>query len=132
MAAPTHTAGRFVGQSVPRKEDPRLLTGRGRYTDDVELPRMLHAHFVRSDIARAKIIRLDVSAARQLPGVVAVLTGEDLNPRVAVSMRERKGRQHHGLAHELSAFFGGVRHCGPSVFVLAGCVTLIGCRERKL
>ncbi len=79
-------AGRFVGQAVPRKEDPRLLTGRGRYTDDIDLPRMLHAHFVRSDLARAKITNLDVSAARALPGVVAVLTGEDLNPRVAVSM----------------------------------------------
>ena len=86
MAAPTHTAGRFVGQAVLRKEDPRLLTGRGRYTDDVELPCLLHAHFVRSDLARAKITRLDVSAARELPGVVAVLTGAELNPRVAVSM----------------------------------------------
>lgn len=91
MAAPTHhssptAAGRFVGQAVPRKEDPRLLTGRGRYTDDIELPRMLHAHFVRSDVARARITNLDVGAARALPGVVAVLTGEDLNPRVAVSM----------------------------------------------
>ena len=85
-AAPTHTAGRFVGQAILRKEDPRLLTGRGRYTDDVELPRMLHAHFVRSDLARAKITRLDVGAARELPGVVAVLTAEDLNSRVAVSM----------------------------------------------
>ena len=47
---------------------------------------MLHAHFVRSDLARAKITRLDVSAARELPGVVAVLTGAELNPRVAVSM----------------------------------------------
>jgi carbon-monoxide dehydrogenase large subunit len=86
VVAPTHTAGRFVGQSIPRKEDPRLLTGRGRYTDDVELPNLLHAHFVRSDLARARITHLDVTAARAAPGVVAVFTGEDLNPRVAVSM----------------------------------------------
>jgi len=72
-------AGRFVGQAVPRKEDPRLLTGRGRYVDDVRLPGMLHAHFVRSDVARARISRLDVSAARSAPGVVAVLTADDLN-----------------------------------------------------
>src|SRR4051812_50117097 len=84
--APTHTAGRFVGQAVLRKEDPRLLTGRGRYTDDVELPRMLHAHFVRSDLARAKITRLDVDAARELPGVVAVHTGEGLKPPAAQSI----------------------------------------------
>ena len=77
-----HTAagGRFVGQAVPRREDPRLLTGRGRYVDDVRLPAMLHAHFVRSDVARATITRLDVSAARSAPGVVAVFTADDLNP----------------------------------------------------
>ena len=77
MTAPTAStrppnptaAGRFVGQAVLRKEDPRLLTGRGRYTDDVELPRMLHAHFVRSDLARAKITRLDVSAAPEFERV---------------------------------------------------------------
>ena len=44
------SAGRYVGQAVLRKEDPRLLTGRGRYNDDVTLPGMLHAHFVRSDV----------------------------------------------------------------------------------
>src|SRR4029450_6342140 len=79
VTAPTHTAGRFVGQAVLRKEDPRLLTGRGRYPHAVELPHMLHAHFLRSALARAKITRLDVSSARELPGVVAVLTGADLN-----------------------------------------------------
>ena len=79
------SAGRYVGQAVLRKEDPRLLTGRGRYTDDVTLPGMLHAHFVRSDVARAKI-RVDVSAAREADGVVAVFTGADLNHEVAGSM----------------------------------------------
>jgi aerobic carbon-monoxide dehydrogenase large subunit len=79
------SAGRYVGQAVLRKEDPRLLTGRGRYTDDVTLPNMLHAHFVRSDVARAKF-RVDVSAARDAEGVVAVFTGEDLNGEVAGTM----------------------------------------------
>ena len=79
------SAGRYVGQAVLRKEDPRLLTGRGRYNDDVTLPGMLHAHFVRSDVARAKI-RIDVSAARDAEGVVAVLTGPDLNDKVVGSM----------------------------------------------
>jgi carbon-monoxide dehydrogenase large subunit len=81
-----HTAGRFVGQKVLRKEDPRLLTGRGRYIDDVSLKGMLHATFVRSDVARARITRLDVDAARTSPGVVAVFTAADLNPEVAGSM----------------------------------------------
>jgi aerobic carbon-monoxide dehydrogenase large subunit len=72
-------AGRFVGQSVPRREDPRLLTGHGQYVDDVVVPGMLHAAFVRSDLARGRITRLDVEAARAVPGVRAVLTGADLN-----------------------------------------------------
>src|SRR4249920_2136054 len=80
------TAGRFVGQKVLRKEDPRLLTGHGRYVDDVRLPRMLHATFVRGDVARARITRLDVDAARRADGVVAVFTGADLNDQVSGSM----------------------------------------------
>jgi len=78
------TAGRFVGQSVLRREDPRLLTGHGRYVDDVMLPGMLHCTFVRSDIARGRITRLDVSDARVLPGVIAVLTAADLNEHAGV------------------------------------------------
>ena len=72
-------AGRFVGQAVRRREDPRLLTGHGRYVDDVVVPGMLHAAFVRSDVARARITRLDVDAARALLGVRAVLTSAELN-----------------------------------------------------
>ena len=78
MSAPT--AGRFVGQAIRRREDPRLLTGHGSYVDDVELPGLLHAAFVRSDLARGRIVGLDVEAARALPGVVAVFTAADLNP----------------------------------------------------
>ena len=68
MSAPT--AGRFVGQAVRRREDPRLLTGQGCYVDDVIVPGMLHATFVRSDFAHAGITRLDVEAARAHAGVV--------------------------------------------------------------
>ncbi|HEV7524381.1 MAG TPA: xanthine dehydrogenase family protein molybdopterin-binding subunit [Acidimicrobiia bacterium] len=74
------TAGRFVGQSVKRREDPRLLTGHGRYVDDIVIPGMLHCTFVRSDAARGRIVRVDVDAARALDGVIAVLTADDLNP----------------------------------------------------
>jgi len=81
MTAVTHaTAGRFVGQAVPRKEDPRLLTGRGHYVDDIRVPGVLHATFVRSDVARARITRLDTREATRAEGVYAVLTGADLNP----------------------------------------------------
>ena len=76
----TSAAGRFVGQSVKRREDPRLLTGRGRYVDDVMRPGVLHCAFLRSDVASGRITRLEVAAARELEGVFAVLTAADLNP----------------------------------------------------
>ncbi|MEI7999714.1 MAG: xanthine dehydrogenase family protein molybdopterin-binding subunit [Actinomycetes bacterium] len=82
MSDHTLTAGRYVGQSVQRKEDPRLLTGHGRYVDDIVVPRMLHAAFVRSDLAAADITGIDVSEALALEGVVAVYTGADLNDGV--------------------------------------------------
>ena len=66
-----------LGQSVPRTEDPRLLTGRGRYTDDFVLPRMAHGYVLRSPHAHARIRSIDVRAAQQTPGVLAVLTGAD-------------------------------------------------------
>ena len=71
-------AGRLVGTKVARVEDPRLLTGTGRYVDDITVPGMLHAHFVRSPFAHAVIRGIDVDAARRLPGVVAVYTGADM------------------------------------------------------
>ncbi|HEX4110469.1 MAG TPA: xanthine dehydrogenase family protein molybdopterin-binding subunit [Solirubrobacteraceae bacterium] len=67
-----------VGQPLKRKEDPKLITGQGQYTDDLTLPGMLHATFVRSPEAHAKIVSVDVSAARERPGVSAVYTIEDL------------------------------------------------------
>ena len=74
----TPIAGRFIGQSVKRKEDPRLLTGSGRYVDDVVVPGMWHAAFLRSDVSRARIAQLDISAAAALPGVRAVFAGGEL------------------------------------------------------
>ena len=72
-------AARFIGQSVTRKEDQRLLTGHGLYVDDVRVVGALHAAFLRSDLARAAITRIDTSAAKEMPGVVAVYTWEDFN-----------------------------------------------------
>jgi len=75
-------ATRYAGTRVPRVEDNRLLTGRGTFVDDVSRPGMLHACFVRSPFARAKIIGIDAAAALALPGVRAVFTAGDLNPDV--------------------------------------------------
>jgi aerobic carbon-monoxide dehydrogenase large subunit len=72
-------AERYTGTSIKRSEDPRILTGAGRYVDDIKLPGMLHAAFVRSPMAHARVLNVDVSAALELPGVIAVLTGADLD-----------------------------------------------------
>jgi len=69
---------KWVGQRLTRTEDPRLLTGQALFVDDVEIPGMLHAAFLRSDYAHARLQSIDVSAARERPGVVAVYTAEDM------------------------------------------------------
>ena len=77
------TLSRYVGKSVPRKEDARLLAGAGRYLADIVLPNMLHVAFLRSSIPHARIKSIDVSRARALPGVVEILTGMDIWPFLA-------------------------------------------------
>ena len=72
-------SGRYIGQSVRRREDRRLVTGHGRYVADVVWPGTRRVAFLRSPMARGTIAALDVSAAQELPGVYAVLTGADLN-----------------------------------------------------
>ncbi|OGQ84044.1 MAG: hypothetical protein A3F90_14745 [Deltaproteobacteria bacterium RIFCSPLOWO2_12_FULL_60_19] len=69
---------RWFGTPVKRKEDPRLLTGRGHYVADISLPRTVHCALLRSPHAHARIHRIDVSKAQALPGVVLTLTGEEL------------------------------------------------------
>ncbi len=79
MAHASTTAA--IGARLPRRELRRLLAGRGRYIDDVKLPRMLHACFVRSPHPHAKILSIDAAAAKSAPGVAAVLTAAEINPR---------------------------------------------------
>ena len=68
----------FVGRSLPRREDHRLLTGRGQFIADLDLPHMLHAVFVRSPLAHARIRAVDLSRAACAPGVACVMSGADL------------------------------------------------------
>jgi carbon-monoxide dehydrogenase large subunit len=70
--------GKWVGQRIRRREDPPLITGRGRYTDDITLPGQLWMSIVRSPVAHARIGSIDKSAAEAAPGVHGVFTGEDL------------------------------------------------------
>ncbi|CAN0137343.1 unnamed protein product [Discosporangium mesarthrocarpum] len=76
---------RYVGAHVQRMEDPRLVTGHGRYVDDITLEGMLHAAFLRSPHAHAKINGIDASRAAALAGVHAVLTHADLVARFGAS-----------------------------------------------
>ena len=69
--------GPFIGRPMPRFEDLRLVRGAGRYTDDVAVPEQAAAVFVRAPHAHASIGSIDTSAAREHPGVLAVLTGDD-------------------------------------------------------
>jgi CO/xanthine dehydrogenase Mo-binding subunit len=70
-------AYRWIGRSMKRVEDPRLLTGHGTYADDVHLPAMAHAAVLRSPHAHARITSIDTSRAKALPGVILVMTGAE-------------------------------------------------------
>ncbi|HZT52436.1 MAG TPA: xanthine dehydrogenase family protein molybdopterin-binding subunit, partial [Stellaceae bacterium] len=74
----TEAAAGYVGRSVPRREDRRLLLGSGRFVADIRLPGMLHVAFVRSDVAHARIRAIRTARALALPGVVAIFTAEDI------------------------------------------------------
>ncbi len=70
--------GKFIGEAVRRVEDRRFITGKGKYTDDIKLPGMVYAYIIRSPHAHARIKSIDVSAAKAMPGVIDVITGEDV------------------------------------------------------
>ena len=74
----TDHGGRYTGARVARVEDPKYLMGRGTYVDDISLPGMLHAAFVRSPHAHATVLGVDLEAARAVPGVIAAYSGRDL------------------------------------------------------
>ena len=82
-SAPT---GKWVGQALKRKEDPRMITGRGRYVDDLAVPGMLYMAVVRSPEAHAKIVSIDTSGAKELPGIHGVFTGADLDLQAPLPM----------------------------------------------
>ncbi|MFL6622967.1 MAG: xanthine dehydrogenase family protein molybdopterin-binding subunit [Sulfurifustaceae bacterium] len=123
MNAPQQATGSVIGASVRRKEDQRFLTGLGKYTDDVSMAGQTYAYFVRSPHAHAKIVRIDKSAALQMPGVLAVFTGADLAADKVgglpcgwlikdVNGQPMKEPPHPPLAQ------GKVRHVGDQVAVI--------------
>jgi carbon-monoxide dehydrogenase large subunit len=74
---PDETGYRFIGKPMPRKEDARLITGKGRFTDDFNLDGQSYAVMVRSPYPHARIVAIDAAAAKQMPGVLGVFTGAD-------------------------------------------------------
>ena len=103
---------RYFGAAVPRIEDPELVAGRGRYLDDIVLPGMAHAAFVRAVHAHARIRAIDARAAAALPGVIAVLTAGDLGvagkptPQFAPSPLLAQNRTQHVLAADAVHYAG--------------------------
>ncbi|MDQ6922059.1 MAG: aldehyde oxidase, partial [Candidatus Dormibacteraeota bacterium] len=73
-----------VGRPFPKPDAAEKVTGTSVYADDIQLPRMLHCRILRSPHPHARILSVDASAARRIPGVVAVLTGEDLPIRFGI------------------------------------------------
>ncbi|HMD35421.1 MAG TPA: xanthine dehydrogenase family protein molybdopterin-binding subunit [Vicinamibacterales bacterium] len=102
---------KYVGRAMKRVEDPRLIKGAGTYTDDLRLPGMRHVAILRSPHAHAKIVKIDTSAAARVRGVVAVLTGADVNDRCglvpcASSIPDLKSPKHTVLAGDRVYFVG--------------------------
>ncbi|GAA4775304.1 xanthine dehydrogenase family protein molybdopterin-binding subunit [Actinomycetospora chlora] len=109
--------GRWVGASVPRHEDPRLLTGRGRFVDDIALPGMLHAGFVRSTVAHGHLTRVDLTAVRAVPGVVAAYDAADLALGDVVALLDRPAEEFTPTAMPVLAR-GKVRFVGEPVAIV--------------
>ena len=118
-----------VGQPVKRFEDQTLITGRGRYTDDITLPNMVQAYVLRARVAHANIRKIDTSAAKAMPGVLLVLTGEDVKADglgdvpCHAPLNNRDGSPRHDTPRPALAV-GKVRHLGqPVALVVAETLT---------
>ena len=102
----------YIGKTVPRPNLDRLMQGRGLYVSDLELPRMAHVVFVRSPHAHARIRGIDASTALRMPGVVAVVTGEELasviTPWVGVlsHLKGLKSAPQHAIAVDRACWQG--------------------------
>src|ERR1700733_4525746 len=102
----------YIGKTVPRPNLERLMQGRGLYVSDMELPRMAHVAFLRSPHAHAKIIGIDAAAAKRMPGVIAIVTGEQLaaviTPWVGVlsHLKGLKSAPQHAIAIDRACWQG--------------------------
>jgi len=113
-APETHARPKLIGARIKRTEDPRLLTGHGTYTDDRQVPRVLHAAFRRSDQSHARIRAIDCTAARATPGIVAIFTADDLADQVKVLVATSR-MKHYYATPFLPLARGKVRYVGEPV-----------------
>jgi aerobic carbon-monoxide dehydrogenase large subunit len=108
MTAATPT--RYIGTRAPRKEDPKLIRGRGVFTDDVSLPGTLYVSLVRSPHAHARIRRIDAAAASKVAGVVSIITGKDAEATgvlpVFITVPGMNGSKHMPLATDKARYAG--------------------------
>ena len=108
MTAATPT--RYIGTRTPRKEDPKLIRGRGVFTDDVSLPGTVYVSLVRSPHAHARIRRIDAAAAKKVAGVVSVITGKDAEATgvlpVFITVPGMNGSKHMPLATDKARYAG--------------------------
>lgn len=116
---------KLMGARVKRVEDPRLLTGRGRFLDDITLPGMVEAAFVRSPYAHAKIRSIGVEEALRSPGVLAILTGEEAARQarpLQAKLHEAAGLERLARAYKIANWYplalGRVRYVGEAVVAL--------------
>ncbi len=122
-----------IGQPLRRYEDERLLTGKGRYTDDIVLPGMAIAAVLRAPVAHARIAKLDAAPARQVPGVLLVLTGEDVTREGLGDMPclhpllSRDGKPRYDTPRPVLAV-GKARHVGQPVALVVA-ETLAAARD---
>jgi carbon-monoxide dehydrogenase large subunit len=110
-----------IGAASKRREDVRFLTGAGRYTDDINRPGQLYAHFIRSDVAHGRIVAIDASAALAAPGVAHVFTAEDFEGVGGVPcgwlITDKNGQPMKEPKHPILAE-GKVRHVGDPIAVV--------------
>lgn len=107
---------KYVGKSVQRLEDPRLLTGAGRYVADMKFERMVHVAFLRSDQSHARIVSIDAGAAKEMPGVIGVFTAVDFPALEPVRATSRM-KDYHSTANPALAI-DKVRYVGEPVAVV--------------
>src|SRR5436309_743045 len=134
----TVAADRLFGKSIKRREDPRFITGRGQYVDDLKLPGMMYAAFVRSPHAHARIRKIDTAAALRHPGVVAVFKSAAVtvkkrivNQRLVANAMEPRAcvARYEDATGDLTLW---VTSQNPHVHRLLMCAFVLGIPEHKV